>query len=393
MAVMLTLIAVAVSCSKNNEATMVLRTPHMPTTPYVYTEANTNKDIPTPWGNQIPTDNTPSMNQTTNAGAALGRVLFYDRVMSLNNSISCGSCHKQSNGFADNAAFSTGFQGKSTSRNSIGIWNAKMNFSFFMDGRAKTLEQQTLMPVKNHIEMGMERVEVLPQKLNSLTYYKQLFKDAYGTEEITKERISFALAQFMRAMASTNSKFDEGAKTNFSNFTELEKNGMTVFSQNRCISCHSGANFNGGWEDYANIGLDENYADKGLMGISSNSFDEGRFKIPSLRNVALTAPYMHDGRFKTLEEVVNHYSDNIKAHPNLDGRLSEGGWGGPTFFEGDFIANGGPTTSFNIGDSTFTVTPVRMHLTDLQKKSLVAFLQTLTDFKYVSDPRFSDPFQ
>ncbi|MCF8246186.1 MAG: cytochrome-c peroxidase [Saprospiraceae bacterium] len=298
-------------------------------------------------------------NPLTNEGATLGRVLFYDGHLSINNLISCGSCHLQSKGFADPVPFSTGFKLGKTTRNSMSIANMSLQRNYFWDRRASKLEEQVMMPVQNHIEMGIEKLGVLPIKLAEVPYYPALFEAAFGDSEITEERISFALAQYLRSMVSGNSRFDEGAANEFSNFTELEKIGMELFtgwdSRAGCANCHGGLLFDG-WSS-ENIGLDAVYTDQGQ--------GDGRFKVPSLRNVAVSAPYMHDGRFNTLEEVIDHYDNGVKMNPGL---------------------------SWSLIDSTGQGAK-RLGLTSIEKKALVAFLKTLTDEQYLKDPKFSDPFK
>ena len=310
----------------------------------------------------------PTNNQLTNAGATLGRVLFYDKKLSLNNATACGSCHQQQNAFADGKQFSEGFEGMKTARNSMSLANLHNQSGYFWDLRANTLEEQVIMPIKNHIEMGLEQTDKLPAKLAKADYYPALFNAAFGSTEITQERIEKALSQFLRSMISCNSKFDIGAQTNYNNFNTLEKKGLQIYNESMCSSCHNNtAGANSGWwgSTVANIGLENVSADKGIMNISNNSFDDGRFKVPSLRNIALTGPYMHDGRFNTLEEVIDHYSTGIQATQNLNWELQDNTTGQPK--------------KFNYSDD--------------DKRALIAFFNTLTDFKYINDARFSDPFK
>jgi cytochrome c peroxidase len=319
------------------------------------------------------TMNSKSIN---NSKATLGRVLFYDTKMSVNNTVACGSCHLQSKAFSDVADVSTGFQGVKTTRNSMSIANPLLTNNLFWDSRSRSLQDMALKPVQNHIEMGMEDLYVLATKISSTAYYPALFKKAYGTESITTIKINEALTQFLSSMVTHNSKFDVGNKTKFSNFSNLELIGKDLFQSARlsCTKCHTGANFSLGDDQRfdnpyggggggstssngtANVGLDMVYKDNG----SGN----GKFKIPSLRNVQLTAPYMHDGRFKTLEEVVEHYNNGVQAHPNLDGNLKN--------------ANGEPR---------------KLNLSPVEKTALVAFLKTLSDLSYTSDVKYSDPFK
>ncbi|MEK7255030.1 MAG: cytochrome c peroxidase [Bacteroidota bacterium] len=312
--------------------------------------------------------------EVTDNGATLGRVLFYDKKLSLNNKIACGSCHLQEKAFADPAAGSVGFEGKITPRNSLAITNPALEKTFFWDLRESDLTDMVLKPIKNHIEMGMEDLDKLSVKLAGAKYYPALFEKAFGSTEITDERIASALTQFLRSMVTCNAKIDKGQPEVV--LSAQEKEGMNLFfGKALCSSCHGGRNLNdafqmlndtfppfyGDGRRIANIGLDMNYTDPGLGGREANQ--EGVFKVPSLRNVALTAPYMHDGRFKTLEEVVEHYNGNIQKHPNLDQRLRD--------WEGN---------------------PWRLNLTTGEKAALVAFLHSFTDAQFTSDERFSDPF-
>lgn len=387
------------SCMKKDHP--VTLTPNLPASPYNYA---VQVVIPpgNPYQNGTGTnDNTPSGNPITNAGATLGRVLFYERRFSLNNSISCGSCHKQSSAFADVSAVSTGYEGQKGTRNAIALVNLNLSSNYFWDGRVNTLEAQSLMPVKNHLEMGMESMDNLVIKLKSAPYYASLFNAAYGSSDITAGRVSDALSQFMRSMVSFNSKFDQGLNNNFANFSPQEIQGEATFRAAHCNNCHGGNNLdNGGMgslhnmpfgNDWANDGLDANITDPGLMDVTGQAGDNGVFKVPSLRNVELTAPYMHDGRFQTLEQVVEHYNSGIQASATLDFRLTQGGFNGLNP-GGGFISppvNSGGSTSTTASNSA---APVQLNLTSDQKAALVAFLKTFTDYSFVNDPKFSDPF-
>ncbi|MEN9609370.1 MAG: hypothetical protein RLZZ628_184 [Bacteroidota bacterium] len=337
------------------------------------------------------TDN--AQNPITDNGATLGRVLFYDKKLSLNNLVACASCHKQQNGFADPVAFSTGFEGKKTIRNSMAFTNPTTDKTYFWDTRAASLEDLALQPVRNHIEMGMESMDKLAEKLNKISYYPALFEKAYGTGEITKERIAGSMAQFLRSIVTYRSKFDEGNKVNFSNFSESENRGKELFfNELHCSGCHAGTNFNGmeakaGKETF-NIGLDENYADNGVGALNSNANFNGAFKVPTLRNIELTAPYMHDGRFQNLEQVVEHYNSQMRNHPKLFprfrtfSRLSQGGTIEPT---GYGSAGGGSNSDQN-------VLPKGLNMSIQEKADLVAFLKTLTDTKMVTEAKYANPF-
>ncbi|HMP30152.1 MAG TPA: cytochrome c peroxidase, partial [Saprospiraceae bacterium] len=277
---------------------------------------------------------------------------------------SCGSCHHQDKAFADGQKVSLGFTTKLTERNSMAIINPILQNNLFWDSRARTLHDLSLQPVQNHIEMGLEIIDVLPYKLSQKSYYKQLFKDAFGDEDITTERVSEALSQFVGSITSANSKFDKGE------LTELEKKGLDLFTKN-CSTCHSGANFaaddSPGGEYGANFGTGEDLRGATNIGLDLVSKDKGvgngKFRIPSLRNIMLTAPYMHDGRFKTIDEVLDHYASGIKSSPDLDKKLKN--------------ANG-------------SVKFIKMN--EAEKLAIKSFLHTLTDYELLKDPKYSDPF-
>jgi cytochrome c peroxidase len=301
--------------------------------------------------------------------ATLGRVLFYDQNLSINNSISCATCHKQVLGFADNAPLSKGFENRLTSRNSMPIQNLGSAFGFtplFWDGRENNLHQMVLKPIVNHVEMGINDLDKLSLKLQSIPYYQDLFQNAYGSPEVTGQRLSESLATFLLNIRSNNTKFDRN-NMGTEELSAIELRGKELFFDTYdCNNCHVVQNPSGYIEagTFANIGLEEVYSDPGLATVTKNSFDEGKFKIPSLRNVTLTAPYMHDGRFETLEEVLDFYSEDISTNDNLDFRLRD--------------QHGAPM-KFNIPES--------------DKQAMIAFLNTLTDASMISDPRFSNPFK
>ena len=329
-------------------------------------------------------DNTPESNTITDIGATLGRVLFYDKKLSDNNTISCASCHEQSAAFSDNNQFSIGLNGETTRRNSMTLINSRFyeNGRFFWDERSSTLEEQVLLPIQDHIEMGMN-LNQLEVKLQDLDYYNILFEKAFGSSQVTSDRIAKALSQFTRSIVSVNSKFDEGFAAasypedeeqmpDFNNFTSLENLGMDIFYRGRnggtCLYCHGTPQHVN--DEAKNNGLSLNYIDNGLGEITGNSSDNALFKVPTLRNIAKTGPYMHDGRFETLMDVVNHYSDGVQDHPNLHFRLK-------TLDDGQ------------AGNAEV----LRLNLTQLEKEALVAFLNTLTDEKVLDEEKYSDPFK
>jgi cytochrome c peroxidase len=310
-------------------------------------------------------DNTPADNPVTDPGATLGRVLFYDTRLSANNTISCGSCHVQKNAFVDPERFSRAFEGGRTDRHAMSLVNLRYHprARFFWDERGGNLEDMVLLPVENRIEMGQD-VAKLPSILVRDARYPELFRAAFGDPEITNPRIARALAQFLRSMVSYQSRYDEGRASvssgadDFPNFTAQENRGKALFRRN-CSLCHlenQDAHFV--MVQAVNNGLDEDTrnADGGVGDITLNPRDVGHFKSPSLRNVEVAGPYMHDGRFETLEAVIDHYSSGGKKHPNRDVRIQP------------------------------------LNFTASEKAALIAFLQTLTDRTFLEDPKFSDPF-
>jgi cytochrome c peroxidase len=340
----------------------------LPNSPYNYS----NPDLPAFFDDffvQV-MDNTPSSNPVTDWGATLGRVLFYDKQMSINNKIACSSCHMQEFGFSDTAVLSSGFEGGKTGRHSMGLTNARyyVENRFFWDERAATLEDQVLMPIQDPVEMGMH-LDTLVKRLESTEYYPILFNNAFGSNEISKDRISKALAQFVRSMVSYTSPFDEGRQlvtsvdSTFPNFTVAENRGKSVFfgrPKLNCAGCHTSDVIVG---DVArNNGLVTN--DLGVGGVNGNTNMNYTFKTPSLKNIAVRAPFMHDGRFSSLSEVIEHYSSGIEPVPNLDPHFK-----GP----------GGEVFQFDFSEG--------------EKSDLLAFLKTLTDVKMLNDVKFSDPFK
>jgi cytochrome c peroxidase len=323
----------------------------------------------------------------SNTKATLGRVLFYDTQLSRNNTVSCASCHKQELAFSDNKARSTGFDGGLTKRNSLAL-GAVANFEtsydggnsfvgngngtnigFLWDERAQSIHELSTIAITDPVEMGTNMSE-LPGKLASQAHYEILFRKAYGDNQIKAERITEALQEFVNSFVSVNSKFDKGIEknfvptVNFTNFTPVENLGKALFMTN-CSSCH-GQDMTNPAMRIANNGLELNYEDKGVGGVSNRNDEMGLFKVPFLRNVALTAPYMHDGRFATLEAVVEHYNSGVQMHPNLHPLL---------------------TQPLNPNQ------PRRLNLSQQEKAALVAFLHTLTDEQFTQETRFSDPFK
>lgn len=321
---------------------------------------------------------TPIIND---AKATLGRVLFYDTKLSLTEETSCESCHKQNLAFSDDVAFSEGINGQVTKRNSLplaSVANFSSSYSggssftgpvgFFWDERAHSISSQSELTIQDDIEMGMD-LDDLSVKLANVDYYKILSRKAYGDDIIDKTRILSAIEEFVNSFVSTNSRFDEGldftneVHAQFPNFTVQENQGKTLFLNN-CASCHAGDMSTPTGFNVANNGLDLEYEDQGMGENTQNPNHMGVFKVPFLRNVELTAPYMHDGRFATLEEVIDHYSTGIQDHENLFSQLRD-----------------------------LSGSPKRFNFTDEEKAALVAFLKTVTDDSFAQDVRYSDPFE
>ena len=320
-------------------------------------------------------DNTPSNSAVSNQIATLGRVLFYDKRLSINDTISCSSCHQQASGFDDPRRFSVGFSGATfTTAHAMRLGNIRFYQpgSMFWDKRAASIELQASQPIQHPIEMGFVAgvggIPALINKMNASSYYPDLFSFAFGDAVITETRIQQALGQFQRAMISSNSRWDtayaqvfnpnannRGLGTPLPGFTVQEDRGRQLFIAGPnnggagCGACHQPPTF----------ALAANSR--------SNGLDAGEtviFKSPSLKNVALSKAFMHDGRFASLEEVVEHYNSGIKLGPALDGnRLAPNG------------------------------APLRLNLSADDKAALVSFMKTLTDTTLTSDPKFSDPFK
>lgn len=358
--------------------------PTLPTTPDDYVNLNLPAHFTSttvPFADVTPYNNTPGANPLTNNGATLGRVLFYDKMLSANNTISCGSCHQQRYAFSDTAVRSRGFNGGLTRRHGMSLVNVRwhMNGKMFWDERAASLEAQVLMPIQDNTEMGLTLTQLV-QRVQQQPYYAQLFSNAFGDTAVTSTRISYALAQFVRSIVSHSSKYDIGRaqvtalNQNFPNFTSAENGGKNIYFRGissgggECFGCHTSEAFiNAQFGPICN-GIDS-LSTTDLGGFEANTNDStliGRFKVSTLRNIQLTAPYMHDGRFQTLEQVVEHYSTGIKMHRNLSPRFV------------DTVGN--------------TLVAHKFNWTATQKSNLVAFLKTLTDSTILTESKWSDPF-
>jgi len=317
-----------------------------------------NLDIP----KHFPDMDIPEDNPTTVEGVTLGRYLFYEKKLSGDNTMSCATCHIDKDGFSDKRQFSIGIDGSVGTRQAMAIINIGWLDDLFWDGRAKGVENQALAPVEDPIEMKANWDEVVI-KLQNTDIYPSMFFDAFCSDTITKENAVKAIAQFERTMISKDSKFDHALYyyTKGVEFTDDESEGYDLFYGERadCFHCHSGSLLTD--QIFHNNGLDA-IPDAGLEKVTNNPSDKGRFRTPTLRNIALTAPYMHDGRFKTLEEVIDHYSEGVHPSPTIDPLM-------------EFSNDGG------------------VHLSDEEKRKLIAFLHTFTDTTFINNPAFSNPFE
>lgn len=313
----------------------------------------------------------PEDNPTTKAGVYLGRLLFYETALSANNKISCATCHQQALAFTDGKTFSTGVDGTLQSRNAMSLANLLWVRNLFWDGRAGSLEEQAKTPLTDLHEMG-QALNISADKLTRKDLYKPLFKAAFNTDSITGEMIVKALAQFERTLVSADSRYDKYLRGEYQP-TPSELNGIKLFysgpnpSKNirgaDCAHCHGGPKTY--TELFQNNGLDSIFADVGREKITGQPFDKGRFRVVTLRNIALTAPYMHDGRFKTLEEVIDHYNEHIVQSSTLS----------------TFLKN-----------RSNDINGVSLNLTKQEKNDLLAFLNMLTDSGFITNKNFSDPF-
>jgi len=309
-------------------------------------------------------------NLLTIQGVQLGRMLFYEKKLSGNSTQSCGSCHQQEFAFTDTTKFSLGIHGLLGKRNSMSAVNMAWNTGgFFWDGRASLLRQQALMPIQDELEMD-ETIENVISKLSASKTYRDQFLRAFGSEEITANKIALALEQFMNSIVSNDTKFDRYKRGEIILDSAEERGRQLFFAEYNpsfpelsgadCAHCHSGPNFSN--NRYMNNGTktDAEIIDIGRQGVTGNINDKGKFKVTTLRNVAITPPYMSDGSIKTLEEVINHYNNGLKESTTLDPALK-------------FTKEKG------------------LMLDQQDKADLVAFLKTLTDYTLISDPKYADP--
>ena len=320
-------------------------------------------DIPQLFSDNIIAPIIPTNNPQTVEGVALGKQLFFDTTLSVNNTKSCASCHAPQNAFTDNTPTSDGVNGIFGMRNSMPLFNLAWNYNerFTWDGKELSLERQALEPVENPIELHSNWDNVV-LRLQNDAVYPQLFNQAFKTTIITKELVAKAIAQFERTLISANSKFDRyalGQET----LTPQELNGLDLFlreDKGDCFHCHGNPN-NPLWTDnnFHNNGLDATFSDLGLGGVTGDPNDNGKFRTPSLRNLAFTAPYMHDGRFENLDEVIEHYSEGLQNSPTIDPLMKK-------------VEEGG------------------VQLTTQEKNNLKAFLLTLSDTSFINNLEFQN---
>lgn len=295
-------------------------------------------------------------NPITKDGFELGKFLFFDQILSRDSSTSCASCHVQFTGYTHiDHALSHGIEGKFGTRNSPVIFNLAWNTSFMWDGGVNHLEVQPIAPITNPVEMDSKLDQLIP-KLNSKLYYRQRFYKAFGDSIITSQKMLKALTQFMVMLESYNSKYDKVIrKEKGFAFTESENRGYKLF-QKHCANCHTEPLFTNNTFQNNGLAIDKELNDVGRFKITQQNTDSLKFKVPTLRNIAVSFPYMHDGRFKTLNEVLNHYTNGITHYSNLSAELK-----------------------------------TKIVMSESEKEDVINFLKTLTDKEFLLDMRFRRP--
>lgn len=331
-------------------------TPALPATP----DPKPVEYVPTPYPWKKPT-NFPdpiydfTKNPLTYEGVILGKALFYDSRLSKNGTISCGFCHQPAFAFAHtDHVLSHGINDQIGPRNSPPLQNLAWSRHFFWDGGVVDLDLLPISPIQNPLEMGDSLANVLA-KVNNDPVYKSRFKTAFGSDNVTSELFLKAISQFMLTLVSANSKYDKFIRKEGVELTDQEANGLQLFTAN-CAACHSGPMFTDG--QFRNNGLPPNQnvltPDQGRAGITLRDEDKNKFRVPSLRNITMTPHYMHDGRFRYLEQVLNHYANGVQDSPALDPLLKRNGQRG-------------------------------LQLTKQEQKDIIAFLYTLTDYDFLSN--------
>lgn len=329
-----------------------------------YTPTPLEIEVPQLISELLPPPVIPEDNPQTVEGVSLGRKLFYETKLSADNTLSCAGCHEPSQGFSDERQFSVGIDGIAGTRNSMPLVNLAFNYNelFNWDGSFTTLEEQILEPVTNEIEMNNTWPNAVAT-LQADETYPSLFGEAFNTTTITKELVTKAIAQFLRTIVAGDSKFDRYQRGEIM-LTPQELDGLDIFlneDRGDCFHCH-GSPSNPLWTDnnFHNNGLDANPQDRGFGLVTGDPAQFGWFKSPSLRNLAYTAPYMHDGRFATLDEVINHYSEGLVFSETIDPLMKSVGEGG-------------------------------VQLSDEDKAALKAFLLSLSDPSSINNPNYQNP--
>lgn len=329
------------------------------TTPYVFPTLNFFPKMPTSENNPV-----------TIEGVNLGRYLFYDPILSSDSSLSCSSCHQQKFAFSNSPErFSRGRESVLAKRNTMALFNLAWYPSFFWDGRATTIEDLVFHPVRDSLEMNLSWTEAA-MKLERNDFYKKQFSAIFQNQKIDSLHVAKVIGQFLRSLLSYQSKYDL-VMNGKAYFSKEEYNGFVLANdqvKGNCISCHmTDGNALGTNLFFSNNGLDslsekDKFTDNGRGTVTKNSFDNGKFMVPSLRNLAFTAPYMHDGRFATLDDVLEFYSTGIKKSATIDSKIRD-------------VHQGG------------------MHLSTTEKQNIKAFLLTLSDTNFVENKAYSNPFQ
>ena len=328
---------------------------------------------PTPYTLHVgyfPAPDLPDDNKLTVATVQLGRMLFYEPLLSKDGSQTCADCHKQPDAFSDIRQFSIGVEGLPGKRQAMAIMNLAWHHNgLFWDGRAPNVRDQALKPIQDPLEMNESLSNVIA-KLSANKKYTDQFVRAFGDASVTSERVGLALEQFMLTLVSNDAKYDKW-KNGQATLSDSEERGRMLFFTEfdpfgtergaECFHCHAGFNFTN--DEFMNNGLDADaeQTDEGRWKVTQDPLDQAKFKVPSLRNVALTAPYMHDGRFATLESVIDHYNTGVKQSATMDELLQ------------------------------YNIQPGGLQLTVQDKADLIAFLKTLTDQTFLENPAYQKP--
>lgn len=328
---------------------------------------------PTPFELKVgnfPTPDLPADNKLTVAGVQLGRMLFYEKKLSKDGSQACADCHLQEDAFSDIRQFSIGVEGLPGKRQAMAVMNLAWHQNgLFWDGRAPKVRDQALKPIQDPLEMN-ETLDNAVAKLKADKQYTDQFIRAFGDAEVTSERMALAMEQFMLTMVSNNAKYDKVLRGE-ATFTEAEQRGKDLFFKEfnpatkekggECFHCHAGHNFTN--DKYMNNGLDTEagITDPGRQQVTNKPLDRGKFKVPSLRNIEFTAPYMHDGRFATLEAVLDHYNTGVKQSSTVEFLLQ------------------------------YNMQPGGLQLSAQDKSDILAFLKTLSDPDFLSNPAYKKP--